>query len=72
MRAMRNVLFLGSVLSLAACGGNELDMAAGPEELGQGVAPLHQAVPGMRIDGDYIVKLKEGAEARSVAAILGV
>ncbi|WP_395835455.1 S8 family peptidase [Cystobacter fuscus] len=72
MRAMRNVLFLGSVLSLAACGGNELDMVAGPEELGQSVAPLHQAVPGMRIDGDYIVKLKDGAEARSVAAILGV
>ncbi|OJH38038.1 S8 family peptidase [Cystobacter ferrugineus] len=72
MRAMRNVLFLGSVLSLAACGGNELDMVAGQEELGQSVAPLHQAAPGLRVDGDYIVKLKDGAEARSVAAILGV
>lgn len=72
MRAMRNVLFLGSVLSLAACGGNEMDMAAGPEALGQSVAPLHQAVPGMRLDGEYIVKLREGAEARSVAAVLGV
>ncbi|MFY0578546.1 hypothetical protein ACN28S_33440 [Cystobacter fuscus] len=39
MRVMRNVLFLGSVLSLAACGGNEMEMAAGPEELGQSVAP---------------------------------
>ncbi|WP_257455091.1 S8 family peptidase [Archangium lipolyticum] len=71
MRAMRNVLFLGSVLSLAACGGNEMDMAA-DDELGQSVAPLHQAAPGLRVDGDYIVKLKDGAEARSVAAILGV
>ncbi|QRN95949.1 S8 family peptidase [Archangium violaceum] len=72
MRAMRNVLFLGSVLSLAACGGNEMDMAAETDELGQSVAPLHQAAPGLRIDGDYIVKLKDGANARSVAGILGV
>jgi subtilisin family serine protease len=72
MRAMRNVLFLGSVLSLAACGGNEMDMAVETDELGQSVAPLHQAAPGLRIDGDYIVKLKDGANARSVAAILGV
>ncbi|WP_043429258.1 S8 family peptidase [Cystobacter fuscus] len=72
MRATRNVLFLGSVLSLAACGGNEMDMAVEPEELGQGVAPLHQAVPGMRLEGEYIVKLRDGAQARSVAAVLGV
>ncbi|WP_395849856.1 hypothetical protein [Cystobacter fuscus] len=37
-------------------------MAAGPEELGQSVTPLHQAVPGMRIDGDYIVKRVEYVE----------
>jgi subtilisin family serine protease len=72
MRAMRNVLFLGSVLSLAACGGNEMDMAVEADDLGQSVAPLHQAMPGMRVDGDYIVKLKDGANARSVAAVLGV
>ncbi|EPX62821.1 Alkaline serine exoprotease A precursor [Cystobacter fuscus DSM 2262] len=47
-------------------------MAVEPEELGQGVAPLHQAVPGMRLEGEYIVKLRDGAQARSVAAVLGV
>jgi len=70
MRAVRNVLFLGSVLSLAACGGNEMDLQQ--DELGESLAPLHQAAPGMGIQGDYIVKLKDGANARSVAAILGV
>jgi subtilisin family serine protease len=70
MRAVRSVLFLGSVLSLAACGGNEMDMQQ--DELGENLAPLHQAAPGMGIQGDYIVKLKDGADARSVAAILGV
>jgi len=69
MRAVRNVLFLGSVLSLAACGG---EMATGADELGQTGAPLHQAAPGLRIDGDYIVKVKDGANARAVAAVAGV
>ncbi|HEX8825053.1 MAG TPA: S8 family peptidase [Archangium sp.] len=71
MRAVRNVLFLGSVLSLAACGGAEMDQAA-EAELGQMGAPLHQAAPGLRIDGDYIVKVKDGADARAVAAVAGV
>jgi subtilisin family serine protease len=69
MRAVRNVLFLGSVLSLAACGG---EMATGADEVGQTLAPLHQAAPGQRIDGDYIVKVKDGANARAVAAVAGV
>ncbi|MBM7112342.1 S8 family peptidase [Archangium primigenium] len=71
MRAVRNALFLGSVLSLAACGGNELDSRA-QDELGQNLAPLHQAAPGMGIQGDYIVKVKEGATAQDVLARVGV
>ncbi|WP_434385384.1 S8 family peptidase [Melittangium boletus] len=71
MRAVRNVLFIGSVLSLAACGGNEMDLRQ-QDELGQSLAPLHQAAPGMGIQGDYIVKIKDGAKARDVAASLGV
>ncbi|QRK09244.1 S8 family peptidase [Archangium violaceum] len=69
MRAIRNVLFLGSALTLAACGG-EMDM--NDDGLGQSAAPLHQAAPGLRIDGSYIVKLKDGATARAVAALAGV
>ncbi|HYO55199.1 S8 family peptidase [Archangium sp.] len=69
MRAVRNVLFLGSVLSLAACGG---EMTSEADELGQTGAPLHQASPGLRIDGSYIIKVKDGANARAVAAVAGV
>lgn len=69
MRAIRNVLFLGSALSLAACGG-EMDMNA--DGLDQSAAPLHQAAPGLRVDGSYIVKLKDGATARAVAALAGI
>jgi len=70
MRAVRNAMFLGSALALAACGGAEMDQAEA--EVGQLGAPLHQAAPGLRIDGDFIVKVKDGADARAVAAIAGV
>jgi len=70
MRAVRNAMFLGSALALAACGGAEMDQAEA--DVGQLGAPLHQASPGLRIDGDYIVVLKDGADARAVAAIAGV
>jgi subtilisin family serine protease len=63
-------MFLGSALALAACGGAEMDQAE--TDVGQMGAPLVQAAPGMRIDGDYIVKVKDGADARAVAAIAGV
>ena len=67
MRAMKNVLFIGSVLSLAACGGNEMQAFDAA-----GVAPLHQAAPGLGIDGQYIVVLKDGATADAVTKLLGV
>ncbi|WNG50278.1 S8 family peptidase [Archangium minus] len=69
MRAIRNVLFLGSALTLAACGG---EMDPNTDGLDQSAAPLHQAAPGLRVDGSYIVKLKDGATARAVAALAGV
>ena len=71
MRAIRHVLSLGTALTLAACGG-EMDMNAEADALGQTGAPLHQAAPGLRIDGDYIVKVKDGADARAVAAVAGI
>jgi subtilisin family serine protease len=75
MRAVRNVLFLGSVLSLAACGGaveSNKGSAIQAEELGQTGAPLKLADPSARIEGSYIVKVKDGASARAVAAVAGV
>jgi subtilisin family serine protease len=74
MRAVRNVLFLGSVLSLAACGGavESKGSAIQAEELGQTGAPLKLADPALRIEGSYIVKVRDGADARAVAAVAGV
>jgi subtilisin family serine protease len=73
MKNMRNTLFLGSALALAACGGelnNPEDFQA--EELGQSEAPLMMAPAGKRIPGQYIVKLKEGVESKSMAMAAGI
>jgi subtilisin family serine protease len=73
MRAMRNVLFLGSVLSLAACGPEgEKDSVVQPEEIAQTGAALKLADPSLRVEGSYIIKVKDGANARAVAAVAGV
>ncbi|WNG33760.1 S8 family peptidase [Archangium violaceum] len=70
MHAVRHVLLLGSVLTLAACGGSEPEVESEP--LGRTQAPLHQAAPDRRIEGAYIIKVRDGGEARSVAAAAGV
>ncbi len=49
-----------------------MDMAAETDELGQTMAPLHQAAPGLRIEGEYIIKLKDGVAPRAVAALAGI
>ncbi len=71
MRTMRHTLFLGTALTLAACGG-EMDMNVEADAVGQTLAPLKQAAPSQRVDGAYIVKVKEGANARAVAAVAGI
>jgi subtilisin family serine protease len=73
MKTVRNTLFLGSALALAACGG-ELNNPESLEaaELGTSEAPLMMAAPGEGIPGAYIINLKEGADPRSVAAVAGV
>jgi aqualysin 1 len=73
MKNMRNTLFLGSALALAACGGDlnnpeELQAA----ELGQTEAPLVAAPAERAIKGQYIVVFKNGADARMAAASAGV
>jgi subtilisin family serine protease len=73
MKTVRNTLFLGSALALAACGG-ELNNPESLEaaELGTAQAPLMMAAPGEGIEGAYIINLKEGVDPRSVAAVAGV
>jgi subtilisin family serine protease len=73
MKTVRNTLFLGSALALAACGG-ELNAPESLEQadLGESMAPLMMAAGDQGIPGAYIINLKDGADPRSVAAIAGV
>jgi subtilisin family serine protease len=68
MKTVRNTLFLGSALALAACGG-ELNAPEPLQEsdLGESLAPLVMAEPGKALPGKYIVVMKEGADVLSVA-----
>ncbi|MDY7227310.1 S8 family peptidase [Hyalangium rubrum] len=70
--SMRNVLFLGSVLSLAACGEGAKDSVVQPEEIGQTGAPLKQADPSLRIEGSYIIKMKDGVQTRGISAFANI
>ncbi|ADO72729.1 S8 family peptidase [Stigmatella aurantiaca] len=67
MRAMRQVVFIGSALALSACGGNEMD---GQElaGLGQTEAPLQMAPLGKGIPEQYIVVMKKGAALQATLA----
>jgi len=67
MSAPRLSLVLASLAALAACAdGNPAAPA-----LHSG-APLHAAIPGRALDGEYVVVVRAGADARSVAAVLGI
>jgi hypothetical protein len=70
MRVMRPTVCLGVVLSLAACGGELAPQEA--EELARSQAPLLKAEPGRSVPDAYLVKVKDGADARAVAAVAGV
>ncbi len=71
MRHLRRTLLLGSVSLAAAC--SDADMPASPDAARSPAgAPVLSAAEGRGIDGSYIVVLKEGENARSVAAIQGV
>jgi subtilisin family serine protease len=71
-KAVRKALLLGAAVALAACG-VDLDSTASMEtEPGEAQAPLMMVEPGRGIPDAYIVKLKDGADPRSVAAIAGV
>ncbi|MDY7232793.1 S8 family peptidase [Hyalangium rubrum] len=71
MKNARNTLFLGSVLALAACGGEMNDMdSLEASELGQTQAPLLKAEPGKAIPGAYIVKLRDGAQFSTLGNVM--
>jgi hypothetical protein len=73
MRAVRRSLCLGVVYTLVACGGGELaPQAQEAEAPGQSQAPLLKAESGGGIPDAYLVKVKEGVDARAVAAVAGV
>jgi len=72
MKTMRNTLFVGSALALAACGGELNDVDSLEANLATTEAPLALAEPGRAIPDAFIVQLKDGADARSVAAVAGV
>jgi subtilisin family serine protease len=74
MKTVRNTLFLGSALALAACGG-ELNTPESLEasDLGESLAPLVEARPDLAIQGQYIVVFKNpSVDHRAEAARLGV
>ena len=70
MRAMRQAVCLGVLFTLVGCGGEVVSQEA--EALGQSQAPLLKAEPGRGVPGAYLVGVKEGVDARSVAAVAGV
>ncbi len=66
MKQIHTAVALGAVAILAAC-----------SDTGTGTATVERAAPLLsasanRIDGEYVIVLKEGANPRSVAAIAGV
>jgi subtilisin family serine protease len=73
MKNMRNTLFLGSALALAACGGEMTAQdAAQAESLATTKAELRTAPPGKGVEGQYIVVFKDGVDHRAEAARAGV
>jgi subtilisin family serine protease len=67
---MRQAVCLGALFTLVGCGGEVVSQEA--EALGQSQAPLLKAEPGRGVPGAYLVGVKEGVDARSVAAVAGV
>ncbi|HEY0025984.1 MAG TPA: S8 family peptidase [Longimicrobium sp.] len=63
---LRNTSLLLGMAALAACSDQATEPVAARS------APVHFAANGRGIEGSYIVVLKEGADARAVAAVAGV
>jgi subtilisin family serine protease len=74
MRLHRTLAFVGLALAAGACSDSQQPTEAVHAEplSAQGLAPLHAAAPGSKIEGSYIVVMKEGASPRAAMAIAGV
>src|SRR5687767_14327395 len=73
MKSMRNTLFLGSALALAACGGEMTAQdAVEAESLATTKAELRMAPQGKGIEGQYIVVFKDGVDHGTEALRSGV
>ena len=68
MRGFRPTVFAGCILALAACS----DESTSPMSVEQEGARTIRSVAGSSIPDAYIVRLKDGADPRSVAAVAGV
>jgi subtilisin family serine protease len=73
MRLHRTLALAGLILAVGACSDQQPTGVTPSEPLtAEGLAPLHAAAPGTKIEGSYIVVLKEGANPRAAMAIAGV
>jgi subtilisin family serine protease len=74
MRPYRTMAVVGLALAAGACSDQQQPTAAasGDQLSAQALAPLHAAAAGKRIDGSYIVVLKDGADPRAAMAVAGV
>jgi subtilisin family serine protease len=70
MRHARHLLVIAAAIAAAACSDEQTSPVA-PRQ-GGAAAPLLAAAPGREVAGSYIVSLKPGADARSVAAVARV
>ncbi|HEX2187682.1 MAG TPA: S8 family peptidase [Longimicrobiaceae bacterium] len=68
MRQLHPLMLALAAAAIAAC--SDADPVAPPAS--PGAAPLLSAAPGRAVEGSYVVVLKEGANPRSVAAVVGV
>ena len=67
---MKRSLALLFPIALAACAEDSMNPVSQDDVAAP--APVMSAVPGQGIDGEYIVVLKQGADAKGIAALVGV
>jgi subtilisin family serine protease len=73
MRYLRSTAAVAAVLVLSACAEDlQSPLQVADADQLQAPAPLFSAAPEKRIEGSYIVVLKDGASPRAVMAIAGV
>jgi subtilisin family serine protease len=73
MRLHRILTFAGLALLVSACSDQQpTAVVTGDQLSASALAPLHSAAPGKKIDGSYIVVLKDGVSARAVMAVAGI